>query len=103
MTDDIERLREAQAYNANLRQPDLLVASGIVPKVPVYTPDVEDVRAKLHRALEKFADGKSIDRDDFLLWRTIFPQMCNWLPAEEADDLRRRFAERLIKLSPMGA
>jgi hypothetical protein len=31
-------------------------------------------------------------------WRTVFPQMTNWLPAEEAAELRRAFRAELARL-----
>jgi hypothetical protein len=33
-----------------------------------------------------------------LYWRVAFPQMCNWLPAEEAGRLRTAFAAELSRL-----
>jgi hypothetical protein len=33
-----------------------------------------------------------------LYWRTVFPQMANWLPAAEADRLRREFRTEVARL-----
>ncbi len=33
-----------------------------------------------------------------LLYQTIFPQMCNWLPHEEAAQLRLAFAGEMERL-----
>ena len=33
-----------------------------------------------------------------LYWRVVFPQMCNWLPEEEAARLRAEFAAELQRL-----
>ena len=32
------------------------------------------------------------------MWRTVFPQMANWLPPDEAEQLRLAFAQELERL-----
>lgn len=32
------------------------------------------------------------------MWRTVAPQMANWLPAHEADDVRREFSREMDRL-----
>jgi hypothetical protein len=53
---------------------------------PVYRADPDEVRQELHKIL---AEARSVqtmpwDAKGVLLYRTIFPQMTNWLPDEEA-------------------
>jgi hypothetical protein len=33
------------------------------------------------------------------MWQTVFPQMANWLPPEEADQLRFEFAQEMQRLA----
>ncbi|WP_300574351.1 hypothetical protein [Phenylobacterium sp.] len=35
---------------------------------------------------------------DALMWETVFPQMANWLPDDEADTLRAEFAGEIARL-----
>ena len=77
-------------------QPDLFGAE----PVPAYRPDPDKVRARLHkilaeaRAAEKFPWG----RGRVSLYRTIFPQMTQFLPEEEAAQLRFAFDTELARL-----
>ena len=32
------------------------------------------------------------------MWQTVFPQMANWLPADEADQLRLAFSQEIERL-----
>jgi hypothetical protein len=32
------------------------------------------------------------------MWETVFPQMANWLPEEEAEQLRFEFAREIDRL-----
>ena len=34
------------------------------------------------------------------MWRTVFPNMANWLPADEADRMRAEFAREMARLLP---
>jgi hypothetical protein len=60
--------------------------------------DPKYVRGLLHRMLEQITAAT-----DELPWpikkarynRTVFPQMANWLPHEEAEDLRAKFRAQL--------
>jgi hypothetical protein len=77
-------------------QPDLFGAE----PVPAYRPDPDRVRARLHkilaeaRAAEKFPWGPG----RVSLYRTIFPQMTDWLPEEEAAQLRFAFDSEMERL-----
>jgi len=33
------------------------------------------------------------------MWQTVFPNMANWLPEEEADQLRFEFAQEMDRLT----
>ncbi len=77
---------------AELFQPDA------VP--PAYRPDVDDVRARLHKILAEAHAAEKLpwDRDKLLVYRTIFPQMAGWLPEEEAAQLRFEFDAEMARL-----
>ena len=65
-----------------------------------YRPDPEKVRARLHRILNqaKAAQNFPWDSTRISLYRTIFPQMTLWLPADEADQLRFEFEAEMTRL-----
>lgn len=67
---------------------------------PTYRPDPDKVRARLHKIL---AEARSADRIPWApgrvsLYRTIFPQMTNWLPEDEGAQLRFAFDAELARL-----
>ena len=65
-----------------------------------YAPDPADIRRRLHAML---AQARAADR---MPWeprkagvnQVIFPQMADWLPKEEADQLRFAFAAEMERL-----
>lgn len=67
---------------------------------PAYRPDLDNVRARLHKILAeaRAADKLPWDRDQLLVYRTIFPQMAGWLPEEEATQLRFEFETEMERL-----
>ena len=77
-------------------QPDLFGPD----ETPAYRPDPDKVRARLHLILSeaKSAEALPWDRDRLSLYRTIFPQMTQWLPDDEAARLRFEFEEALERL-----
>jgi hypothetical protein len=77
-------------------QPDMF---GPAP-VQVYRPDPEKVRRRLHSMLAEARAAKTMpwERTTLALYRTIFPQMSNWLPEEEAAQLRLDFEVELKRL-----
>lgn len=77
-------------------QPDLFGADA----APVYRPDPEKVRARLHRILDeaKAAPALPLEPARVSLYRTIFPQLTLWLPEEEAAQLRLEFETELTRL-----
>ncbi|WP_166141259.1 hypothetical protein [Methylosinus sp. RM1] len=71
------------------------------PNTGVFTPDPAQVRARLHALLAKVraAQAKSPWGDrETRMNRTIFPQMANWLPEDEAEQLRCAFRIELERL-----
>ncbi len=67
---------------------------------PVYRADPDEVRAEL---LQILAEARAAQRmpwapDRVSLYRTIFPQMTNWLPEEEGAQLRFEFETELARL-----
>ncbi|MGH6670915.1 MAG: hypothetical protein ACRECV_02930, partial [Xanthobacteraceae bacterium] len=70
---------------------------------PVYRADPEEVRAELHGILAQMRAAKTMasipwDDDRTALYRTIFPQMTNWLPEDEGAQLRFDFETELARL-----
>ena len=65
-----------------------------------YAPKPDDVRAELLRVLAKAraAERMPWGARDALYWRTVFPQMANWLPDEEARQLRSAFDAEIRRL-----
>jgi hypothetical protein len=90
---------------ASTRQPDLFENDeqddlfGDQP-TPVYRADPEQVRADLHKILleARAAQRMPWEPTRVSLYRTIFPQMTNWLPEEEAAQLRFEFDTELARL-----
>lgn len=63
-------------------------------------PDPELVRQRLNALIEKARSAKRMpwsDRDA-RMWQTVFPNMANWLPDDEANQLRFEFAQEMERL-----
>ena len=78
-------------------QPD---PSGENHETPVYRADPDEVRADLLRILAEARAAKTMpwDPSKLSLYRTIFPQMTNWLPEDEGAQLRFEFKTELERL-----
>lgn len=65
-----------------------------------YSADPDKIRAKLLKLLAELRAAESMPWDEraLRLNRTVFPQMTNWLPEEEAAQLRFEFAAELERL-----
>ena len=65
-----------------------------------YRPDPDSVRAELHKILSEARAGQRLpwEPKKVLLYRTIFPQMTNWLPDEEGAQLRFAFEAEIKRL-----
>ena len=66
----------------------------------VYRADPDEVRSELLRVLAKVRAAQSFpwDARRTLYWRTVFPQMTNWLPDAEAAQLRFEFETEIKRL-----
>jgi hypothetical protein len=62
--------------------------------------DPDKVREELKRILAEARAAQSMPWDPkrAALYRTIFPQMTNWLPEDEGAQLRFQFEEELARL-----
>jgi hypothetical protein len=78
-------------------QPEL---PGFEQTVTVYRVDPDEVRAELLSVLARVRAAQSFpwDARRTLYWRTVFPQMTNWLPDEEAAQLRLAFETEIRRL-----
>ncbi|MDE2135644.1 MAG: hypothetical protein KGJ49_13735 [Alphaproteobacteria bacterium] len=78
------------------KQPDLF---GSEP-ASAYRPDPDKVRSRLHKILAEARAAQKLpwEPTTVTLYRTIFPQMSNWLPEEEAAQLRFEFDAELARL-----
>jgi hypothetical protein len=78
-------------------QPDLFGAEA----TPVaYRPDPDKVRRRLEKILAEAREARKLpwEPTTVSLYRTIFPQMTNWLPEEEGAQLRFEFETELARL-----
>ncbi len=87
------------------RQGDLFAASAqpnqiAAEAIPAYRPDLDKVRAKLHKILAEARAAKKLpwEPDKVSIYRTIFPHMAGWLPEEEAKQLRFEFDTEMARL-----
>jgi len=49
-------------------------------------------------ALVRRAETMPWPERDARMWQTVFPQMANWLPDDEAEQLRFEFAQEIERL-----
>ena len=70
------------------------------PAAPSAEADPERVRRKLYALLEtaRTAERMPWDARKARMWQIVFPQMANWLPDEERDQLRFEFAQEMERL-----
>jgi hypothetical protein len=63
-------------------------------------PAPEKVRRRMMAVLEKARSAKTMpwSEKDARMWQTIFPNMANWLPEEEAAQMRFEFAREMERL-----
>ncbi len=69
-------------------------------ETPEYHADPEKVREELHRILAEMRAATSLPWEPAKerLYRTIFPQMTNWLPDDEGVQLRFEFDTEMARL-----
>ena len=66
--------------------------------------DPAEVREELTAILalvQASRDTAPWDRRTHRFHQVVFPQMANWLPADEADALRRQFSLELERIAPL--
>lgn len=65
-----------------------------------YLPDPEKVRQRLRALLEKARSAEKMpwSERDARMWQIVFPNMANWLPDDEAEQLRLEFAQEMERL-----
>ncbi|MDP2619324.1 MAG: hypothetical protein Q8P46_03990 [Hyphomicrobiales bacterium] len=89
----------------HIKQPDLfgddqpeLFDEDAPPRV--YRADPDRVRARLNKILAEARAAKAMPWEPATvsLYRAIFPRMTNWLPEEEAAQLRLEFEAELARL-----
>ena len=70
------------------------------PKSEPYRADPEKIRGKLHALLDTARNAQRMpwSEKDARVWQIVFPQMANWLPDDEANQLRFEFAQELERL-----
>jgi hypothetical protein len=71
-----------------------------VERTAIYRPDPDEVRAELLRVLAEIRRAQTLpwDARQALYWRTVFPQMTNWLPDGEGAQLRLEFEAEIRRL-----
>ena len=70
-------------------------------KPTAYEPDRDEVRQELLEVLAVAKAAKSQcpwDERTFKYHKVVFPQMANWLPEEERDQLRFDFAQEVARI-----
>lgn len=70
------------------------------PRQPDIAPNPERVRQKLNALLDTARSASTMPWDSRKadMWQIVFPQMANWLPGDEADQLRFEFAQEIERL-----
>jgi hypothetical protein len=70
------------------------------PPTPEYRADPDTVRQELYTILAEARAAQTMPWNvkRAILYRTIFPQMTNWLPEEEGAQLRFEFETELARL-----
>src|SRR5438132_11958468 len=65
-----------------------------------FVPDPETIRRRLNALLERarHAEVMPWSERDMRMWQTVFPNMANWLPDDEAAQLRLEFAQEMERL-----
>ena len=65
-----------------------------------FVPDKELIRRRLHAVLATARAAATMPwpERDARMWLTVFPQMADWLPDDEADQLRFEFMQEIERL-----
>jgi hypothetical protein len=94
------RTRRCVTSQLSLFGEDPSERTGVEQNAAVYRADPDEVRAELLSVLAQARAARSFpwDARRALYWRTVFPQMANWLPDEEAQQLRLEFEMEIRRL-----
>ncbi|PNQ73185.1 hypothetical protein BA950_16815 [Erythrobacter sp. SAORIC-644] len=68
---------------------------------PSYEPDRDEVRRELQEVLAEARSAQEEcpwDERTFKYHKVVFPQMANWLPEDERDQLRFEFAQEVERI-----
>lgn len=79
---------------------------GDAPAAKSFEPDREEVRQELQSILataKAAIDQCPWDERTFDYHKVVFPQMANWLPDEERDQLRFEFAQEVQRIELLKA
>ncbi len=70
------------------------------PKTEPFRADPDKIRGRLHALLETARNAQKMpwSEKDARVWQIVFPNMANWLPEAEADQLRFEFAQEIERL-----
>ncbi len=81
---------------ASPTQPDMFGA----PPPQSYAPTLEKVRAEVTKVLDQARSATVMPwpSNKVAYWKLVFPQMTNWLPEDEARQLRFEFETELARL-----
>ena len=68
-----------------------------------FVPDPAVIRRRLNALLEKARGAATMPwpERDARMWKTVFPNMANWLPEDEANQLRLEFTRQIERLNPL--
>ena len=75
------------------------------PPPKSYAPSLATVRAEVNKILDIARTARDMPwtQKEVAFWKTVFPQMTNWLPEEEAAKLRSAFMEEICRLESASA
>lgn len=74
------------------------------PSAEPWTPNVQEVRDELTATLaiaRRALDACPWDLRTFKYHKVVFPQMANWLPEDERDQLRFEFAREVARIEQL--
>ena len=95
------KMAEESATLFEFEQSQLGLDLGDAPRPRSLEPDREEVRQEL---LEILAEAKAAQNDcpwdgrTFQYHKVVFPQMANWLPEDERDQLRFEFSREVARI-----
>ena len=76
-------------------------ANRLQAPVQTFLPDPVVVRRRLNALLDKARGAATMpwSERDARMWQTVFPNMANWLPNDEASQLRLAFTREIERLN----